>query len=358
VAAALLVGAVMLAGVAGCGGDSDDGGGASSKASKASGSSGSGKDSDGDAGTDELQENYQETIAEVLPSVVQITAATDLGSGIVYDKKGHIITNAHVVGKAKTFEVTLANSKEVLEAKLVYSYPAEDLAVIKLTEPRELKPAEFADSEKVAVGQVVLAMGNPLGYSSSVTQGIVSGLGRTIAEPGSNGSPNVVFADMVQTSAAINPGNSGGALVNLDNKVIGINTLAATDPELGNSAAPGIGFAIPSSTVTGIADQIVKDGKVSRSGRAALGVQVRTVLDARFDPEGAGVVEVKAGGPAAEAGLKPEDVIVRLADEDIFSADDLTRQLADLKPGQKVELEYLRGDSKKAHTTEVRLGEL
>lgn len=193
----------------------------------------------------DLQSTYQKVIKDVLPSVVQIQTGGDLGSGVVYDDQGHIVTNAHVVGDAKTFEVTTANSENVLTATLVYSYPEQDLAVVKLDKvPDGLRPAAFGNSAKVAVGQIVLAMGSPLGLSSSVTQGIVSATGRTVSEGGSDGGTGATIPNMVQTSAAINPGNSGGALVNLDGQVIGIPTLAATDP--GSAARrPGSGSRSP-----------------------------------------------------------------------------------------------------------------
>ncbi|KQV18891.1 MULTISPECIES: S1C family serine protease [unclassified Kitasatospora] len=305
----------------------------------------------------QLQDDYQKVIANVLPSVVQITTASGLGSGIVYDTKGNIITNAHVVGSAKTFTVTLANSSKALAATLVGSYPESDLAVIKLDSPPSgLKPAAFGDSGKVEVGQITLAMGSPLGLSSSVTQGIVSATGRTVSEPKGGDSPGATIGNMVQTSAAINPGNSGGALVNLSSQVIGINTLAATDPDMNGSAAPGIGFAIPSATITNIADQLIKDGKVTNSGRAALGITARTYFDADYQPAGAVVVGVTAGGPAADAGLQPGDVITKIGDTTITNLNGLTTALAALQPGAKVTVTYQRDGATK--TAEVTLGSL
>ncbi|WP_405021459.1 S1C family serine protease [Kitasatospora sp. NBC_00070] len=305
----------------------------------------------------QLQDDYQKVIANVLPSVVQITTASGLGSGIVYDTKGNIVTNAHVVGSAKTFTVTLANSNKALEATLVGSYPESDLAVIRLDSPPSgLKPAVFGDSGKVEVGQITLAMGSPLGLSSSVTQGIVSATGRTVSEPKGGDSPGATIGNMVQTSAAINPGNSGGALVNLGSQVIGINTLAATDPDMNGSAAPGIGFAIPAATITNIADQLIKDGKVANSGRAALGVTARTYFDADFRPAGVAVVAVTAGGPAASAGLQPGDVITKVGDTTVTSMNGLTTALAALQPGAKVTVTYQRDGATK--TAEVTLGSL
>ncbi|MFE2417691.1 S1C family serine protease [Streptomyces hokutonensis] len=305
---------------------------------------------------DDLQSDYQKVIKEVLPSVVQIQASSDLGSGVVYDGQGHIVTNAHVVGNEKTFKVTTANSEDVLTAELVYSYPDQDLAVVKLDKvPDGLKAAAFADSAKVQVGQIVLAMGSPLGLSSSVTQGIVSATGRTVSEGSSDGGTGATIANMVQTSAAINPGNSGGALVDLNGQVIGIPTLAATDPNLGGGAAPGIGFAIPSSMVKTVAGQIVKDGKVTDSGRAALGITGRTVVDDNYRAAGVAVVEVKSGGAADKAGIRAGDIITKLGDTAISTITSLSEALASDKPGQRTTVTYTRnGASKKV---DVTLGE-
>ncbi|MFB7215222.1 S1C family serine protease [Streptomyces sp. NPDC056255] len=305
----------------------------------------------------ELQSDYQAVIKDVLPSVVQIQTSEGLGSGIVYDTKGHIVTNAHVVGNDRTFKVTVATGEKVLKATLVATYPDQDLAVIKLDSvPDGLKPAKFGDSEKVEVGQIVLAMGSPLGLSSSVTQGIVSALGRTVSESRTGGGTGATIANMVQTSAAINPGNSGGALVNLNSEVIGIPTLAATDPELGGSAAPGIGFAIPVSMVKTVADQIIKSGKVTDSGRAALNITGRTVVDDNYEPAGVALVSVTKDGSADKAGLRPGDIITRIDDQPVTTITTLSEALASDKPGQKVTVTYLRDGAEK--TAKVTLGEI
>src|ERR1019366_4939057 len=196
-----------------------------------------------------LQQDYVSVIRRVLPSVVEIKTASGLGSGVVYDTVGHIVTNAHVVGTATSFQVFLAGSASPLPARLTGSYPPDDLAVIQVTGTAHLVPARFADSSKLQVGDIVLAMGNPLGLASSVTDGIISAVGRTVSEAQEAGSPGATLPDVIQTSAAINPGNSGGALADLAGQVVGIPTLAATDQQLGG-AAPGIGFAIPSNIVT------------------------------------------------------------------------------------------------------------
>jgi S1-C subfamily serine protease len=304
----------------------------------------------------DLQSDYQKVIKDVLPSVVQIRASQDLGSGVVYDDKGHIVTNAHVVGDEKTFKVTTANSEDTFTARLVYSYPEQDLAVIKLDKlPQRLKAASFADSTKVAVGQIVLAMGSPLGLSSSVTQGIVSATGRTVSEGRSGGGTGATIPNMLQTSAAINPGNSGGALVDLDGRVVGIPTLAATDPDLGGSAAPGIGFAIPSSMVKTIADQIVSEGKVTDSGRAALGITARTVVGDDYQPAGVAVVDVTKGGAADKAGLRSGDIITGLGGTRVTTLTSLAEALAGKKPGDRTTVTYTRGGDRR--TAGVTLGE-
>lgn len=355
--AVLTAAALALAGCSSGSSSSAKSSSASPAASSAASSSAKTGSSAPPVSGNQLQDAYQKVIADVLPSVVQITTGDSLGSGIVYDDKGDIVTNAHVVGTATTFTVTLANSTKSLDASLVGSYPDSDLAVIKLSSPPGgLKPAAFGDSGKVQLGQITLAMGSPLGLSSSVTQGIVSATGRTVSEPRGGGSPGATIGNMVQTSAAINPGNSGGALVNLDSQVIGINTLAATEPQAGGAAAPGIGFAIPASTITNIADQLIKQGKVTNSGRAALGVTARTSFNQQFQPAGAVVVTVSAGGPAASAGLQPGDVITKLGDTAVDSLNALTTALASLTPGGKVTVTYTRDGA--SQTADVTLGTL
>jgi putative serine protease PepD len=188
------------------------------------------------------------------PAVVQIQSSVGLGSGIVFDDRGDIVTNAHVAAKQKRFTVTFPVGRRY-PAALVGTDPGNDLAVIHVTGATP-PPAAFADSSKARVGDLVLAIGNPLGLQSSVSQGIVSSLNRRVGE--GNG---VTLSSAIQTSAEINPGNSGGALVDLSGRVLGIPTLAALDPELGGSQAPGIGFAIPSNTV-----RTVANGLIARAG--------------------------------------------------------------------------------------------
>ncbi len=308
------------------------------------------------SGVAQQQDNYESVVNRVLPSVVQINTSTGLGSGVVYDTKGDIITNDHVVGDATTFQVTLPTGGPQLAATLVGTYPASDLAVIKVADAKVLHPANFGDSTKLRVGQLVLAMGNPLGLSASVTDGIVSAVGRTVGEPTGQGSPGATITDAVQTSAAINPGNSGGALVDMSGQVIGIPTLAAVDPELG-SAAPGIGFAIPSDTATRIAQQLIKSGSVGTTGRAALGIEARSVLGENLQPAGVGVVAVTPGGPAAKAGIEAGSVIISVNGEPTPSTDVLSQVLATLRPGQQVKVQLVTPDGTQS-TANVTLGRI
>ncbi|WP_308258366.1 S1C family serine protease [Saccharothrix obliqua] len=307
------------------------------------------------ASTAALEQGYEKVVHDTLPSVVQINTRDGLGSGVLYDDKGHIVTNAHVVGTATEFQVAFANDSTPHSATLVASHPPEDLAVIRVDGPLPSSPARFGDSGQLRVGQLVLAMGNPLGLSSSVSNGIVSALGRTVSEPSAGGVPGTTITDLIQTSAPINPGNSGGALVDMSGAVIGIPTLAATDQQLGG-AAPGIGFAISVNTVKRIADQIVRDGKVTDSGRAALGITGRTVIDRGRKGVGVGVVSVQDGGAARQAGIRPGDVVTKLGDTATPTIADLNRALAARKPGERVRVEVLRDSG--TTTLDVTLGEL
>jgi putative serine protease PepD len=289
-----------------------------------------------------LQNAFVSVYRQVSPSVVQIQTSEGLGSGIVFDSKGDIVTNAHVVGSATTFVVTTSTGKQY-KGSLVGKFEADDLAVIKVP-GANLRPASFADSSKLRVGELAMAIGNPLGLRSSVTQGIVSALGRQ--EPEGNG---FVLQNAIQTSAAINPGNSGGALVNIGAKVIGIPTLAAADPQLGGAAA-GIGFAIPSNTVTSIASQLVKFGHVVNSGRPYLGVRVGETGNGVY------VGTVYPGGPAAKAGLKVGDVIQSVNGKATTTSDDLGSVLAAYKPGQTVTLKVVH-QSGATDLVKITLGE-
>jgi S1-C subfamily serine protease len=302
-----------------------------------------------------LQQQYEQVVSRVLPSVVQISTSEGSGSGVVYDAKGDIVTNAHVVGTATTLEVGLASGGRPLEATVVGVFAPDDLAVIRVRAGAgagALHPASFGRSAAVRVGEIVLAMGNPLGLTGTVTEGIVSATGRTVSE---GQGTSAVLISAIQTSAPINPGNSGGALVNLAGQVIGIPTLAVTSAQLGGAAA-GIGFAIPSDTVTAIAAQLITAGKVTSSGRASLGITAQTVADAAGQPAGAGIVTVAAGGAAARAGIQPGDIIMALAGQPVPSVAALQSALAARKPGDRVQARVSRGGTQA--TVTVTLGSL
>ena len=301
-AAAVLAAAAILAG---CGGGSD------------SASTTTGKNRDITA----LQTGFVDTIRSVSPSVVQVETNAGLGSGVVIDGRGNIVTNHHVVGSAKRVHVTDASGRRY-PATVVGVFTPDDLAVVRVNGAR-LPAASLGDSAALEVGDIVVAIGNPLGLQSSVTSGIVSALGRTVSEQ--NG---VALPDVIQTSAAINPGNSGGALVDLSGRVIGIPTLAAIDPE-NHQLAGGIGFAIPSNTVKEIAGQIIQHGRVVDSDRAYLGVRLATLRSGR----GVLVVSATRGGPAASAGIVAGDTVTAIDGHVVTSVDDVATTLADLRPG-------------------------
>jgi S1-C subfamily serine protease len=302
-----------------------------------------------------LEQQYEQVVKTVLPSVVQITTDSGLGSGVVYDNKGDIVTNDHVVAGAHRLQVTSPSSKTPLPATLVGEFAPNDLAVVRVKHS-PLTPATFGDSARLAVGQIVMAMGNPLGLSGSVTNGIVSALGRTVSSQREGSFPGATIAGAVQTSAPINPGNSGGALVTLSNQVVGIPTLTVSDPQIGGAAA-GIGFAIPSNTVKLIANQLIASGRVQASGRAAIGVKVRTVVDLRSNVSGVGVVSATSGGPADKAGIRPDDVILSVNGTRTPTTTALAEVLATLKPGQRVTMDIQHPDGTKASVA-VTLGQL
>jgi putative serine protease PepD len=227
-----------------------------------------------------VQQEFVSVIQRVLPSVVEIRTNAGLGSGVVLDAAGDIVTNDHVVTGASSFQVlsdsvagsgSSVSSPAPMPAVLVGSCPGDDLAVIRVSADAGLHPATFANSAGVTVGDIVLAIGSPLGLGGSVTEGIVSAIGRSVAEPASAGTQAAVLTDTVQTSAAINPGNSGGALVSIDGEVIGIPTLAAVNRGAGG-AAPGIGFAIPASIAVSVGRQLAGTGGAN-PGTAPSGCQ-------------------------------------------------------------------------------------
>ncbi len=300
-------------------------------------------------------------IARVQPAVVQVNvtsaSGSGIGSGVVIDKNGYIVTNDHVVSGEQSINVVLYNGTK-LTAQLVGTDATDDLAVIKITPPASgLTVASLGDSSKLVVGQEVLAIGNPLGITQTVTNGIVSALGRNVSE----GQGGATIPNAIQTDAPINPGNSGGALVNMQAQVVGIPTLSAIDPEF-NTPANGVGFAIPSNRVQFITSQIIATGKVTHTGRAALGVSVESV-DANLAAQdnlsvnqGALIVDVTPNGPAAGANLHAGDVIVQVGNTAVSDISSLGDALQSRNPGDTVSVKVYRGNQQL--TVNVTLGEL
>ncbi|EIE22079.1 trypsin-like serine protease, partial [Coccomyxa subellipsoidea C-169] len=291
------------------------------------------------------------------------------GSGFIWDTKGHVVTNFHVIRGASDIKVALIDSS-VYPAK-ARGDPDKDIAVLQLQAPeeklRELRPVTLGTSTNLLVGQKVYAIGNPFGLDHTLTQGIVSGLGRELATPGYRGVP---IKNVIQTDAAINPGNSGGVLLNSKGRLVGINT-AIADPTGANS---GVGFAIPIDGTKGLVEQILTYGKVVRP---ILGITIAPPQTVRqIGVEGVLILEVPPGGPAANAGIKgtfrrapiippclPWDELGRVVLGDVITAIEgreikLQRELFEIldekRPGDKIKVEVLRGGEKKRF--EVILG--
>jgi S1-C subfamily serine protease len=299
--------------------------------------------------------SYADVVRQVLPSVVLISTGEGLGSGVVLDHSGNIVTNAHVAGDATTFKVQVPGDPAPRTASLVGSYPPDDLAVIRVSDPSGLQPARFADSAQAQAGDVVLAVGNPLGLSGSVTSGIISATGRVVAEPATDGRPGATLPDAIQTSAPINPGNSGGALVTTAGEVIGIPTLTAGGTQ-GCAQVQGIGFAIPSNLARDIAKQLTTAGTVTNSHRAAIGAQVGAATGQDGTAAGTGIVTVTSGGPADRAGLRPGDIIRTAGGTPTPDPQALAGVLAAAHPGDHLTLEIARGTGQL--TVSLTLGEL
>ncbi len=295
--------------------------------------------------------------AKIEPSVVTITVQSgssgDIGSGVVLDPEGHILTNNHVVEAAAnrgTIAVTL-NDGTIAKATIVGTSPTNDLAVIKVDGATGLTPAVFAKSDSLTVGQAVVAAGAPLGLSESVTSGIVSNRARPVR---SGSSQDAVYL-AVQTDAAINPGNSGGPLVDLNGSIVGINSSIAStgsgssDSQSGNI---GIGFAIPADVAARVASELIANG---RSTNAALGVTVGGSESATSPATGVALQSVTADGAAAKVGLQASDVVTKVNDFHTTSPDGLIAATRFYAPGSQVTITYTR-DGGPAQTAQVTLG--
>ena len=307
-----------------------------------------------------LESVREAVVAKVTPTVVQINVTTSqgsaIGSGVIIDKRGYIVTNNHVVSGAQTIQVVMSDGTKLV-GQVSGTDPADDLAVVKINPPANMPVAKLGDSSQLKVGQEVLAIGNPLGITQTVTNGIISALNRTVSE--CQGGANL--PDAVQTDAPINPGNSGGALVDLQGNLIGIPTLTAIDPEF-NAPASGVGFAIPSNRVGFIAPQIIQSGKVTHTGRAALGISAVPVdQSVQFQDNlsvnhGVLISGLVSGGGAQRAGLQVGDVIIQVNNQDVTDTSTLTAALLAKSPGDTVPVKIYRGSQQM--TVNVTLGEL
>jgi len=308
---------------------------------------------------------------KVKPAVVQITneqievdqfnqpfdIPAGVGSGVIYDNQGHILTNNHVVEGAQKLLVALPDGRS-FQAKLIGRDPVTDLAVVQIS-GSNLPVAELGDSSQLQVGDWVVAIGNALALDGgpTVTAGVVSALGRTVQEPSDTSAQGPYLFDVIQTSAPINPGNSGGPLVNLAGQVVGINTLVAGQAEPG-VPAQGIGFAISVAAAKPIADQLITTGKVVYPYIGISDIDLNPAIAAQLGiPDQAGIVirRVGRGSPADQAGLQRLDVITAIDGKPLSGDSDLQRILRDHKPGDTLTLNVIRGNQKL--TVKVVLGE-
>ena len=315
--------------------------------------------------------DWEAVSAAVSNAVVSIAIATDrgtaLGSGVIYDKDGHIITNNHVVAGAAQIQVTLADGR-VYDADTTGTDPATDLAVIQLKDaPDNLTVAQLGDSDKLTTGQDVMAIGNPLGLSSTVTTGIISALDRPVVNAqgeegeggsGSGSSSSAVYTNAIQIDAAINPGNSGGPLFDEKGRVIGITSSIATmgrsSSGEGGSGSIGIGFAIPVKLAEKVAKQLIESGSATH---AYLGVTLETGAAESDGAKRAGakIASVEGDSPADNAGLKKDDVVIAIDGKTTSQGSALTGYVRQYSANDKVKLTVIRDSKKK--DIEVTLAE-
>jgi serine protease Do len=288
-------------------------------------------------------------VSRLEPSVVTIQTSEGLGSGVVYRSDGVLVTNAHVVSSAKQVQVSFADGTKVA-GQVTGSDDLTDLAVVKVQ--RTGLPAVTVRPDLPSVGETALAIGSPLGFENTVTEGIISGVGRQIPASTTGGRPLV---DLIQTDAAISPGNSGGALIDQQGRLVGLNE-AYIPPSAG---AVSIGFAIPGSTVSDVADQLLRNGTVAHP---FLGVTLTTLTPQVAQDlgmkvsSGALVRQVESGGPAAVAGVRQGDVIVSFDGGAVQSVGDVYAALRKVKPGDKASVGINRNGQ--ASTVSVTLGTL
>ena len=305
--------------------------------------------------------------SRVGPSVVQVNVRAvretplgiqrgeGLGSGVIYRRDGYIVTNNHVIEGATGVNVAFADGS-IEDASIVGTDPNTEIAVIKVNR-NDLPAATFDDGDAPVVGQLAVAIGSPSGFESTVTSGVVSGVGREFPPEltGGGTAARSALSDLIQTDAAISPGNSGGALADRDGKIIGINVAYLPPAETG---AVNLGFAVPSDTAVSVADQLIEKGKITTPYLGVLTTDLSPEDAGRFDlpiDSGALVEQVVPGSPAREAGVRKGDIITAVGDTRIASYGDLLGALRDHEPGDRVTLTIFRNTEEKK--LEVTLGE-
>ena len=300
----------------------------------------------GAAPADQRSKTVRSIYASVSPSVVRIQVqeggSEASGTGFVIDRGGTIVTNAHVVGSATTAQVRLDDSAETIDAQVLGTDASSDLAVLRVDSSKtaHLRPLTLADSDSVQVGDLAVAIGYPLGLDRTATAGIVSGVGRAIK------APNGFSIDkVIQTDAPINPGNSGGPLLDDAGRVIGVNSQIATASSGGGNV--GIGFAVPSNTVSQVVPRLESGGTISRP---YLGVSTQASIAA----SGAEVAAVVPGGPADTGGLRDGDIIVNVGGKEVLAPEDISTAIESRKPGDQVPIEIQRAGA--AQTLHITLG--
>jgi serine protease DegS len=295
--------------------------------------------------TERIQPNaIEELFGDARPRYRQ-RLERSLGSGVIMDGAAHVITNHHVIASADLIRAQLADGR-VADAKIVGRDPDTDLAVVKLDLKSDVPVMPLGQSDRLRVGDIVLAIGNPVGLSQTVTQGIVSATGR--------GQLGVAtFEDFIQTDAPINIGNSGGALINADGELIGINTAVAAK----NIGVEGIGFAIPVKLVRGVMNEILTKGRVVRGWIGIVPADIDQYDARRFQLPQPGVVVAKlyVGSPAALVGMEPRDMILTVNGEKVASAQETLTRIANIAPGKKIMITGLRGAA--TFSSEVEVGE-
>jgi len=301
----------------------------------------------------------------VIPSIVNIDIRTapqrtpffttqaqeGTGSGVIYTADGYIITNNHVVEGAQDITVTLASGEE-LKGRTVGTDPENDIAVVKV-EKTGLPAISAGNSDNLAVGQLVVALGSPFGFEQTVTSGIISALHRSVSA-GSDSGTSSTLTDLIQTDAAINPGNSGGALVDGNAKLIGINAVIASQ----SGGSEGIGFAIPINTARQVAGDIIAGKPVSHPYMGVMGQSVSEEIATRYNlpvSKGAYVTNVVPAGPADKAGIKSGDIIVSVNGQAVKSMDDVVSEVRKASVGDKLAVTFYQGGDKK--TADVTLEE-